>query len=903
MNFKNVDISYSPKPVWLWNSKLNIPVTVNTAKKMFSAGFGGFAVCPSNGLVSTYLGEEWFRNISAAQECAADTSMNMWILDKSPKFPGYSNSFIQENGLEYQQKILCYEPGEKTNERTIIFSNGYHFYYDVNPFCSDVFSPCAAERFIETTYSKYVDADEIGIEGIILNSSPFKYNCIPWSFALPAEYKNEYGEELLDVLIELFKPMGNYRETRFKFWSLLIKLYSRNFLLPVSEWCKNHNILLSALSINNTGLDALSYAGAMTKFSISDIPCVEGKSLNDISKAKALMASSVMRQFNKKESMAILYSDCGHSRNFEDFKRIAEQYLVRGVSKILPASIPYSLDGFRKTTTSTAVLLNSCHEEENKKINNYFSRLCKLLSEGNANFDTLLIHNQTDALCDFEVSHEILKNDSLINLNNAIEILEKKHIPFHIGDELLLKEHAYIDDNYIVIGNQKYSTVILTENPNLLSSTAKLLSEFEANGGFIVLADSLSVNDICDNENLCYTTREFSDYKIHYFVNNSPESFIASITKGSKLLDCTSGDLIPFFGIYKFSAYESIIVIDDGTPQSSRPYNKPLKTLDISGLWDIDSVTQNSFLLDRCDLYIGNELVFEQENVYDINEFLSKLDASAEFECVFKFNINDFDPDIFINFESLNTLLIKINNNTIPLNTEVLCDDSLFSKINVTEFLALGENIISFSGKVSVLDKSRSQYEKASVYETELGLFNYEKEIGPVIISGDFSVECNGIFRKLDKNALRYIGDFSIGKRNKECDISNIEQYGFPFFYGQITLKKTFNISDTSYSFKFSPKGIRNICVEVNSKKLDTLLVSPFEYDLSDTLDKGDNEIKITLTTNLRNLFGPHHVPLGELYDVETFNFHRLPCVWTKQASLPWEKNYCFLELGIEATE
>ena len=68
-------------------------------------------------------------------------------------------------------------------------------------------------------------------------------------------------------------------------------------------------------------------------------------------------------------------------------------------------------------------------------------------------------------------------------------------------------------------------------------------------------------------------------------------------------------------------------------------------------------------------------------------------------------------------------------------------------------------------------------------------------------------------------------------------------------------------------------------------------------------LKKGDNEIKITLTTNLRNLFGPHHIPIGEIYTVETKDFYRKEGVWNHNTETPWESNYCFIEFGIESLE
>lgn len=897
MDFKVSDNRYKPQPVWLWNSKLNIDETIHKVEKIHSAGFGGFLIRPSSGLSTTYLSDEWFRNLSAALKSAADNSMESWVFAEMPEFLSYSGTSIDSKGLEFQQKFLRCESGEKTNERTIIFSDGCHFYYDVNPFNIDIFNEESVALYINEAYIPYLSKTVEKFTGFMLDTSSYFTEDIPWSFSLPAEYKKTYGEELLDVLIELFKPVGNYKSTRFKFKQLIASLFETKFLKPIYDWCNENNLKLSVINSKMPDNNSFTNALPISKSRFSHIPCIVSASPEDFSPANALIASSFMHQFGQEQVAAILYSSCGHGRSSEEIKHMAQLCLVRGINKIVPASLPYSLEGFRKNTVSTPFICQNFRCEENNFFNDFTSVAGKILTEGCADFDTLLIYSQSCELSGLDTE------SILPHLNEAINKLEKKHIPFHVADEILLEESAYVKGDTLIIGNRHYKTVVLTENPVLSEKTSRLLSELEHGGGFIVMADSLPDNDICDNENLLYTSRVFPDCKIHYFVNNSSESFTASITRGSKIVDASTGEVLPFFGIYKFSAYESVIIMDDGTPQLPRPYNKPLKELNISGNWEIENNSFNSLLIDTCDVYIDDVLTYENIDAGSVTELLCQNGSPMKVRCDYKFNVENFDGQIYLSNETQDIQTITVNDAPIGIIYEEPVADDLFSKINITPFIKSGENIISISASFSNNDKFLSLYEKASAYESELNKIRYEKDFSPLILFGDFSVLCDGKFMKLDKDASRYIGNFAITSKISECELSNIEKSGFPFFAGQITFRKTFNLSDTSYCIKFSPKALRSICIEINGEKAATLCCSPYECDISPFLVKGDNEVRITVTTNLRNLFGPHHIPAGELYKVLPLHFCKYPCIWNRNIETPWNDNYCLVEFGIERTE
>jgi hypothetical protein len=92
------------------------------------------------------------------------------------------------------------------------------------------------EEFIKSVYEKYYSRFKNRITGFFTDEPQLSRNGIPWSFVLPQEYKNAYGEDLIPHLHELFMAVGDYKTTRFRFWRLVTKLFSGVFAKTIYHW-------------------------------------------------------------------------------------------------------------------------------------------------------------------------------------------------------------------------------------------------------------------------------------------------------------------------------------------------------------------------------------------------------------------------------------------------------------------------------------------------------------------------------------------------------------------------------------------------------------------------------------------------------------------------------------------
>ena len=173
-------------------------------------------------------------------------------------------------------------------------------------------------------------------------------------------------------------------------------------------------------------------------------------------------------------------------------------------------------------------------------------------------------------------------------------------------------------------------------------------------------------------------------------------------------------------------------------------------------------------------------------------------------------------------------------------------------------------------------------------------------EIESIYLVGDFSVKTEGEFNALDKDAVRYSGDFLLDIPKEKILLNNIEQQGFVFFAGSLTVEKKFVLDDNNYCLSFENRKSTYVKVRVNGKDVDTIVWKPYKVDLSDYLIKGENTVELTFVNSLRNLLGPHHAEDGECYEVTPTIFFKDENLWDSWGRHIWNDNYCFTEFGID---
>lgn len=895
MDFKNVPKVYRPIPFWSWNEKLTTEETKDQIHKMDQAGIGGFFMHARGGLQTEYMGEEWFDNVAAAIDAAGECGMRPWAYDENGWPSGFGSGVVNGLGIEYQQKYLRMEE-EKTHEETAICKNGEHyFYYDVNPFYVDTLDKKVIAKFIESTYQPYYERFSNQIEGFFTDEPQISRDGIPWSFVFETEYQERYGENILECLEQLFLPVGDYKNTRVKFWKMVTDLFSSAYMKQIYDWCEERGLKLTGhLVLEETLSCQLTSNGAcMPHYEYFHIPGMDwlGRGITEC--LTPIQVSSVAEQLGKESVLSETFALCGHNVSLAELKGIYEWQMVHGINLMCQHLEGYSIRGIRKRDYPPAMYIQQPWWREYDKFNDAMSREGMILRDGKHEVDVLVLHPQTTAWSLFDND----KNEGIEELNDKFQQtlgqLEKKHIEYHMGDETIMERHAAVKDGKIVIGNQSYSYVVDPGCEMLLETTKKILDAFTSAGGKVVTVEELAANSIIDNERITYTKRSYDSFTVHYFTNTSANRETAEIKVNGQALDIYSGELQEFAGKHEFETWGSLMIIEQikNDKEESVTFIRPEGTFKVIGS------TSNSLTLDKCDYYFDGVLQEKNGFVLNVCERANMLGRAVRIHQDYHVKADYVPEKMYLVCETPEKFTISVNGTVVEQKAEGYFVDKSFQKIEIAKYLVQGENTISFDCDFKQSDEFYENLKKSFIFESEKNKLAYDMEIEAIYLLGDFSVRTDGEWTELERTGVRYAGEFVIDAPKAEIEGKNIQKQGYPFFCGSLELAGVLDIQGENPVLDIDWKGINALKVEINGK--EKVMLTDNRLPLKEFGAQGVTEVKFTLINNLRNLLGPHHLEEGECYRVGPGAFFKEPCVWNKNPGPGWNDDYCFVQMGI----
>lgn len=319
-----IETKFRPHPFWSWNERLDTEETARQVRLMGEAGIGGFFMHARGGLQTPYMGEEWNDNIRAAIDAAKEYGMHPWVYDEDGWPSGFGGGIVSGMGVEYQQKYLQIEIGDRQCETTVCHAGGYHLYYEVNPFYVDTLDNKVVRLFIDRIYRPYAERYGNEIEGFFTDEPQVSRYVMPWSFVLPAAYRERYGEDLLPHLHELFYPLGDYRNTRFRFWKLVTDLFCESYMKQVFDFCHSHGLKLTGHLLCEESMKSqiLCHGAIMPHYEYFDIPGMDwlGKNMKEC--LTSLQVSSAAQQLGKRQILSETFAGCGHNIGHEEMKGV-----------------------------------------------------------------------------------------------------------------------------------------------------------------------------------------------------------------------------------------------------------------------------------------------------------------------------------------------------------------------------------------------------------------------------------------------------------------------------------------------------------------------------------------------------------------------------------------------------
>ena len=884
MDFKYVDKKYRPIPFWSWNEKLDTKETKRQVGVMDDAGIGGFFMHARGGLLTEYMSDEWFDNVKAAIDEAHARGMHPWAYDENGWPSGFADGKVSGLGEEYQQKyLLCEKLTDENKDKphTLLIKNGYRYYYEINRFYVDTLSKKVIAKFIEEVYAKYDEKLGNTFDGFFTDEPQImRSGSYPWSFPFVDDFKAKYGYDLVPKLNELFFDEGDYEVTRVDYWKLVTELFSENFFKQIYDFCESHGYKFTGhLLLEESLMGAMRSSGAsMPHYEYFSIPGMDwlGRVIGDCLTPKSL--GSAAAQLGKKQVLSETFALAGHNVSHGELKRIYEWQMVRGINLLCTHLEGYSLRGIRKRDYPPAMYYQQPWWCEMDSFFEAMSRIGMLLAEGKEPADTLLILNQTTAWKLYRGAGEEDKK-AISEYNAAIlsdmKKLERKHILYHLGDEILMERHGKVEDGKLVIGEMEYSRVVLPKNLGFLPNTVKLLDEFVKAGGIITRADDIAPNPITEENPLTYTMRELDGCKLHYFVNTENATVNATFSRGNLVMDPVTGATKSFYGSHKFEPYESLVLIENGGERERDEAKTDSLPLSLLGEWDVKNSTYNSITLDKCDYLVDGELWGENTYVLDILPRLNETRRAHDVTLKYYFDCEAIPSVLYLCSETPEIFEISVNGEKIDAKVVGDFVDKSFKLIDIKDKVKIGKNEIVFFGKIVQTERTYKHLSDSWEFETMKNSLSYDMEIEQIYLVGDFGAYHTDEPRDFHSNLYKVSTLPVIGEKPSTVDIEKIDRSGFPMFAGVLTLEREIEADCEAKKVTLTGNGINAMRISVNGCEAAMRMFPPYEVDISSHLKPGKNRIELTLVNNLRNMQGPLHLDASDTAGIGPAVFFR----------------------------
>jgi hypothetical protein len=529
---------FRPAPLWSWNETLPLEEVRRQVREMASGGLGGAFMHTRIGLTTPYLGDAYLAAIQAAVDEAQALGIHMYLYDEDRWPSGWGGGQVPLRDERFRVKWL-YEAaaGEilPTEQHVTLLkeqADGTRFYRVVSPLghpnfsgtaYADLMDRDAMQAFLEVAYEPFARAvgssfgnvipamftDEPAIT-YLMDLPGLPRRMLPWTDALPAQFLRDHGYDLLPHLGELFEDIGTYTATRTDYYRTCAGLFERNYSQQLATWCREHGI---AFTGHYMGEHSLAFALAwdvsiLPQYRHEDWPGIDHLGLQVQEVITSIGCRSVVNQYRKPRMMSELYGTAGQHLTFADRKWIAEQQIVLGVNLLVPHLLLFTMSGERKRDYPANLWYQQPWWPQNRFVDDYLTRLCALMSQGQMVPEFLVLHPQEslyplrrpaqpDATpWEFFDQRDRARIEAIdLGFQQLSRALLDDQRCFDYGDETILAEvGSIITDGpqpAIRIGAMTYPLVVLPALTTLRASTLNLLEAFAAAGGPILATAQL----------------------------------------------------------------------------------------------------------------------------------------------------------------------------------------------------------------------------------------------------------------------------------------------------------------------------------------------------------------------------------------------------------------------------
>ncbi len=969
--------SYGSIPFWSWNDKLEEGELRRQIRRMKELGMNGFFMHARGGLETEYLSDDWFHCVNVCVDEAKKLGMEAWSYDENGWPSGFAGGKLLDDKKNFalgmlteivaefpedEDTIAAYTKNEDGSYNWVTApvdgcSEYLRIYRQYDNSYVDVLDGEITKEFLRLTHDEYKKAcgEDFGgaMPGFFTDEPQYFRWGHTYSNTLPKIFKETYGYEIFPGLPAIFeKDVPGGDKFRYDYYKLIHELFINNWVKLVYEWCQANGVKLTGHAVEESSLGGqmMCIGGVMPFYEYEDIPGIDylGRGIADDIAPKQL--GSVCAQLGRKKALSEMFACCGWDVSPTELKRIADMQYAGGVNLMCQHLYPYSERGQRKRDYPLHYSEHNPWQDQMIPFDWYYNRLGAALSEGEEYAPILVIHPIHGAYMKYKKNSDWL-SEIEGHFFGLSRLLGHNQVPYHYGDENLMKKYARVYGDKIQVGLCTYDAVVVPFTYTLDHETADMLKEYMANGGKVWLykdapecidgekadmdwlkanitwEDLLAKRDArisVNGENvsaLRKMTRRLDDgSSLIYITNISADEFecVKVGIPGAKtvceidlenpdmpVLKAVNGEVCETCGgrvVYlRFEDAQSHLLLvnaADVALEAGKP-EIPEQYIPVPEKAAFAKKPENMMILDTAMLSKDGVNYDEALSIYGIKDNLLREQYNGRVWIKYTFTAAEGykADDLRLVVEPMGQDCVTVNGVEVQPSKDAWWFDRNFASVNIAPWVKAGVNEV-----VVALNHYQRDYVYYVLYsgvsESLRNCLVFDTEIEAAYLVGDFALETAGTFTDDVKNARLYEGDFVLTNQKCSVSIGDVVKDGYPFFGGHMAVKFSYDYKAGDATILALTGRFATASVKVNGTAAGDMLFLR-HVDLAEYLREGENEIEIDFAGAMRNLMGPHHrhdpEPMG--VGPGTFSFEK---EWNGRECRGYLDRYAFVRFGVE---
>jgi hypothetical protein len=513
--FSNPSKNYRSMPFYSLNDLLDSAELDRQITEFARGGYGGVYLHSRTGLLTEYLGKDWWKAMDAGVKACERNNIYAWFYDEDKWPSGFAGGIVPLKSEEYHARCLMrLKKSANIPEGSVVLTSDSLYNYVsykaksgnawFNGTCYvDLLNPSMVKEFISSSYTPYAERykSHFGKEALGIFTDEPQFSPItdgtenegvqPFSPVLIKKFREENGYDLITVIKALFDTVPGFEKIRVDYFRTLSGQMETSFSKQIGDYCKANNMMFTGHYNGEDGLTSVrnNVGDLMIQSRHMQQPGLDHLGLHiDGALYAARNISSVANQYGILRRLSEAYGISGQNMNFEDRIWIASWHTLNGINHLCPHLALYSMKGTRKRDYPPTLSPQQPYWQYNSLLEDYVARLCYIATTGKYASEFLVVNPLESEYIEGGTNMKAWSGRTAKVLD-ILQQLQENHRDYDLGDEQVLSEIASVKGKSIVVGQQSYTGVILPCMLSIRKTTVELLQKFASAGGIVIATE------------------------------------------------------------------------------------------------------------------------------------------------------------------------------------------------------------------------------------------------------------------------------------------------------------------------------------------------------------------------------------------------------------------------------